>query len=598
MCGIAGFNWEDKALIKRMTDVISYRGPDDSGHYVDRNISLGHRRLSIVDLSAKGHQPMQNEEGTITIVFNGEIYNFKELKPKLSKHDFKSDSDTEVLIHGYEEWGLDGLLQRINGMFAFAIYDAQKKALYLARDRLGKKPLYYYVEQEKIIFASELKSLLQWQSLPRTLDEGAVNSFLKYRFIPTDATMMKGVKKLLPAHYAVHENGALRIRRYWDLDWREEAWSDDESIKRFKSLFEKCVEDRLFADVPLGAFLSGGLDSSAVVAANARLRDDPVKTFSVGFNHETDEVAYARQVAEHLGCEHHELILDYKDMTKRLGEIVWHMDEPSSDITMVPMYFLSQFSRKHVTVVSSGEGADELLGGYPHYKVGSASFSAVPGIVKRSIYNWYYSPFKKADRDAFFVQPQTDDTLLKRHLDAKRPAELLNKLLDFDIKHELPNWQLPRLDRMSMAHSQEARCPFMDFRLAELAARLPVRMKMKDITGKYILRQATKDVLPKIVLTRKKQGFTTPMHEWLKQDLLGLADQVLSKERMARRSHVNYGYIEKLLTKQRSQRRTMPFNYTSFKLLSILLLEMWQTMYLDNGAKRMSAAAIASDANG
>jgi asparagine synthase (glutamine-hydrolysing) len=586
MCSITGFTWEDKDLLRRMTDIIAYRGPDDHGYYTDSSVSLGHRRLSIIDLSQAGHQPMSDKEGSVTIVFNGEIYNFKELRKQLDKkYDFASGTDTEVLIYGYKEWGPEGLLKRINGMFAFAIWDSVKKSLFIARDRLGKKPLYYYLHKNQLIFASELKSILEFQDIKRELDTDSVNSYLSYRFIPSDKTMIKGVKKLLPAHYAIFANGKLSVKRYWSIDWAVSEKSEDYYVKRFESLFKDCVEKRLFSDVPLGAFLSGGVDSSAVVAMNTKLREDPVKTFTVGFNHETDECKYAKLVAEHLGCDHHELILDYHDMTKALPSIVWYMDEPSTDITMVPLYFLSKFAKKKVTVVNSGEGADELFSGYAHYKIGSPVFNFVPSTVKNRIYYWYYSPFKKSDIKSFFKKPMKEDELLWQHLHQKEPKQLLNRLLNFDINYELPNWQLARVDRMTMANAQEARVPFLDYEMVEFAASLPTNLKVKNITNKYLLKKAVKKWLPEGIIERRKQGFTTPMHDWFRDDLLGLAENVLSKENMAKRKYVNYAYIEKLIDSERKTKKTLPFRYTSFKLLTIMMFEMWQRTYIDNNSK-------------
>jgi asparagine synthase (glutamine-hydrolysing) len=586
MCGITGFTWEDKDLLRKMTDIIAYRGPDDHGYYTDKDVSLGHRRLSIIDLSAAGHQPMTNEDGSIMIVFNGEIYNFQDIKPLLEKkHQFRSNSDTEVLIHGYEEWGPEGLLRRINGMFAIALWDSNKKLLFLARDRLGKKPLYYFINKNNLVFSSELKALLEYSGIKRELDINSVNSYLSYRFIPSDKTMIKGVKKLLPAHFAIFQNRKLAIKRYWSIDWSISDKPEDYYIKSFSRLFRDCVEKRLFSDVPLGAFLSGGIDSSAVVAMNSKLRPDPVKTFTVGFNHRTDELKYARIAAEHLHCDHHELILDYHDMTKSLPEIIWYMDEPSTDITMVPLYFLSKFAKKKVTVVNSGEGADELFSGYAHYKIGSNSFNLVPSPIKKSIYSWYYSPFKFRDRRVFFESKPQEDDSLKQYLTNDKPKHLLNKLLLFDIENELPNWQLARVDRMTMANAQEARVPFLDYRMVEFSASLPINLKMRNITGKYLLKKAVKDMLPDEIINRRKQGFTTPMHDWFREDLLGIAEQVLSKENMKDRKYINYEYIKKLLELEKHTKQQLPFKYTSFKLLVILMLEMWQKIYLDNNSK-------------
>ncbi|MBW2968413.1 asparagine synthase (glutamine-hydrolyzing) [Candidatus Woesearchaeota archaeon] len=589
MCGITGFTWEDRELLRRMTDIVSYRGPDDHGYHTDKGISLGHRRLSIIDLSSAGHQPMSDSQGEVTIVYNGEIYNFKELRAELEKSvnkpDFASDTDTEVLIYGYREWGPEGLLERLNGMFAFAIWDAAKKQLFLARDRLGIKPLYYAETGIGLIFASELKSILECPEIRREIDLDALNSYLTYRFITSDSTVLKGIRKLLPGHYAIYRYAKLSIRKYWDIESKFSVIDRPEQffMKRFRALLDDCVEKRLMSDVPLGAYLSGGLDSSLIVAVNAALRDDPVKTFTVGFGHATDEFRHAKVVAEHLGTEHHELMLDYREMTRSLPKIVWYMDEPNSDITMVPLYFLSEFARKKVTVVNTGEGADELFSGYPHFRVGSPSFRTIPGFIKKNVYNLYYSPFKSWERRTLFWSDVKEDGSLKQYLDKAPPRDLLNRILLFDMKNELPNWQLQRVDRMTMAHSQEARVPFLDHRMVEFAARVPVKLKLKTLDGKYLIKKAVKDVLPEEIITRRKQGFTTPRDEWIKEDLQELAFSLLSKRSVQKRRIFDYKYIERLKRKV-SASGDKPFRPYSYKLMMLAMFEMWCQMYLDRAS--------------
>ena len=581
MCSITGFTWEDKDLLKDMTDVVGYRGPDDSGYYSDKGISLGHRRLSIIDLSRAGHQPMTDKEGSVAIVYNGEIYNFKELRAQLeSKYDFASQTDTEVLIYGYQEWGPEGLLKRLNGMFAFAIWDGNKKQLLLARDRLGIKPLYYVSVGKQLIFASEIKSILQCPEIKRELDLEALNSYLAYRFITSDRTILKGIKKLLPGHYLIYKEGKLKISKYWDVSFSIERKPEQYFIQKFKSLLKDSVEKRLMSDVPLGAFLSGGIDSSLIVAVNSMLREDPVKTFTVGFGHETDEFKYANAVADHLNTDHHELFLDYKDMTKELPKIVWYMDEPNSDITMVPLYFLSQFSRKKVTVVNTGEGADELFSGYQHFRVGSNTFKFVPSAIRKNVYSLYYSPFKSWERKKLFQKPIKEDDSLKQYLNRKQPKDLLNRILLFDIKNELPNWQLARVDRMTMAHSQEARVPFLDHRMAEFSATMPVSLKLKNLDGKYLIKKAVKNLLPKNIITRRKQGFTTPRHEWIKHDLQDFAFELLSKENVQKRGIFNYNSVEKF-KRLAASKGDMPFRPYSYKLLILAMFELWCQIYLD-----------------
>ncbi|MFC1741094.1 asparagine synthase (glutamine-hydrolyzing) [Nanoarchaeota archaeon] len=586
MCGITGFTWEDKDLLRKMTDVISYRGPDDHAYHTDKGISLGHRRLSIIDLSKAGRQPMTDADGSVVIVYNGEIYNHKELRKDLEKrHSFASNTDTEVIIHGYNEWGPEGLLSRLNGMFAFAIWDSDKKQLFMARDRIGIKPLYYAETEKGLIFASEIKSILQQPDMKREINLDAVNSYLTYRFITSDDTVLKGLKKLLPGHYLIYGNNKLQIKKYWDLSFNIVDKSEDYFIKKFKSLLKDCVEKRLMSDVPLGAFLSGGLDSSIIVAMNSKLRDDSVKTFTVGFGHETDEFRHAKRVAEHLNTDHHELMLDYKDMTKALPKIIWHMDEPNSDITMVPLYFLSRFSRKKVTVVNTGEGADELFSGYQHFRVGSSAFRLVPSAIKKGVYSTYYSPFKGWEREGLFRSTPKDDPALRRCLDKKTPKDLLNRILLFDIKNELPNWQLARVDRMTMAHSQEARVPFLDHRMVEFSATVPIRLKLKNLDGKYLMKKAVADVLPKSIIRRPKQGFTTPRNEWIRHSLQDMAFDLLSNKNVNRRGIFNRRSIEKLKDRVKRSKCDKPFRPYSYKLMMLAMFEMWCQLYIDGSRK-------------
>ena len=601
MCGITGFTWDDKQLVKQMTDIISYRGPDDSGHYTDSQISLGHRRLSIIDLSKAGHQPMTDDKESVVIVFNGEIYNYKELKKELEKkYQFKSNTDTEVLIYGYKEWGPE-LLNKLNGMFAFAIWDSTKKELFMARDRIGIKPLYYSILDNNtdtdLIFASEIKSILECDKLKRKINLNAVNAYLKYRFIPSEETILRGIKKLQPGHYLIfrknkNKNASILIKKYWEASFNTENKTENYFTKKLNNLIRDCVEKRLMSDVPLGAYLSGGIDSSLIAAINSKLRTDPVKTFTVGFNHKTDEFKYASQVAEHLNTDHHELVLDYSEMSKILPKIVWLMDEPNSDITMIPLYFLSQFSRKKVTVVNTGEGADELFAGYCHFKVGSSSLWPIPSTIKKNIYSLYYSPFKSWERKSILAgddnkttaQNPAEDISLKECLNKKEPDHILNKILLFDIKNELPNWQLARVDRMTMAHSQEARVPFLDHRLVEFAGTIPPALKLKGFNSKFIIKKVASNYLPKNIISRKKQGFTTPRDSWFRNDFMDIAFNILSKENIQKRGYLNSDYIEKLKLKVQTK-GDKPFRPYTYKLLILTMLEMWTQMYVDNNSK-------------
>jgi len=583
MCSISGFTWEDKSLIKAMNQILSYRGPDDQGIYMDSDITLGHNRLSIIDVSKAGHQPMSNKNGTIWIVFNGEIYNFKEIRGVLEKkgYNFVSNTDTEVILYAYEEYGVK-CLELFNGMFAFAIWNTEQKDLFLARDRIGIKPLYYFVSGQDLIFSSEIKAIIQHE-FKKEIDLEGLNSFLTYRFIPSNRTMIKRINKLLPGHYAIFRNGKISINKYWDLNWQVSNLSENDYLKKLNKLLFSSIKYRLISDVPLGVYLSGGLDSSLVVAINSTLCDDAVNTFTIGFGDSTDEFKYAKKVSEYLSTNHYELVLDYKDITRKIPSIIWYMDEPNSDITMVPLYFLSEFAKKKVTVINTGEGADELFSGYPPYKIGANILKPIPTFLKTYLYKWYYSPFKHKQKKNLFNfsidKRNFLDLYLKNDNPTIIPKEFLNKLLNFDIKNELPNWQLARIDRMTMAHSMEARVPFLDYRIVEFSARLPTKYKQPNFTGKYILKKLALNYLPKEIVYRKKQGFTTPMHSWIKDNLEDIVESILFNNK---KQFFDYENIKKLILKHKKSKKQRPFIYHSFHLLTLLFLDIWYEIYLNN----------------
>jgi len=583
MCGISGFTWEDKDLLKRMNNAISYRGPDDNGVYTDKYISLAHNRLSIIDLSQAGHQPMSNKEGTLWIVHNGEIYNYKEIKADLEKkgYDFISNTDTEVIIYAYQEHGVN-CLNQFNGMFSFAIWDVEKRELFLARDRVGIKPLYYIYNGKNLIFGSEIKALLQ-HKFEKQIDLQCLNSFLTYKFIPSSKTLIKGIKKLPPAHYAVLKDGNLTIKKYWSLNWKVSKNNLTYFISRFDKILVDSVKRRLISDVPLGAFLSGGLDSSLVVAINSLLRDDPVETFTVGFGHKIDEFSYAQQVSDILSTNHHEILLDYSDITKSIPKVIWHMDEPNSDITMIPIYFLSEFARKNVTVVNTGEGADELFSGYAHYNLGAKVLNVVPSPIKNLMYQWYYSPFKRRNRLSLLKISAKDDKTLNSYLHfndyPKNPKEFLNKILFFDIKNQLPNWQLNRVDRMTMAHGMEARVPFLDHNIVEFSSTLPINFKQQIFQGKFILKKLALKYLPKEIVFRKKRIFPIPLHSWIKDNLEDIMEEIFFANK---KSFFNYDYIQKLIKKHKASKKQKPFQLYSMQLLILLFFDIWYEMFIND----------------
>ncbi|MHA1338005.1 MAG: asparagine synthase (glutamine-hydrolyzing) [Promethearchaeota archaeon] len=582
MCSISGFTWEDENLIKKMNKILSYRGPDDSGIYIDKNISLGHNRLSIIDLSKAGHQPMKNEEGNLWIVYNGEVYNYKEIRKKLELkgYNFNSNTDTEVILASYEEFG-KRCLNLFNGMFAFAIWDSDKKELFLARDRIGIKPLYFMIFDKNLIFSSEIKAILQYD-FEKLIDLQSLNNYLTYRFIPSNKTIIQGIYKLLPAHYAIFKNGTLIIKKYWDLKWNVSNKSIEYYVRRLNKLLIESVNKRLISDVPLGAFLSGGIDSSLIVAINTILRKDEVKTFTVGFDHKSDEFKYARKVSEYLSTNHYELVLDYKTITRSLPKIIWHMDELNSDITMVPLYFLSKFARKKVIVVNTGEGSDELFSGYYPYIIASKIFTPIPKLLRKKIYLWYYSPFKKRFRKSLLKNKFYKDFLLNQYLFYRQsdnsPKYFLNKILFFDIKNELPNWQLPRVDRMTMAHSMEARVPFLDHNIVEFSTKIPIKFKQPNLLGKYLLKKLALNYLPRDIVLRKKQGFTTPLYDWIKENLEGVAESLFWTHK---KPFLNYELINRLILKHKRSIKPRLFQIYSFQLLMLIFFEIWYEIFLN-----------------
>jgi asparagine synthase (glutamine-hydrolysing) len=588
MCSIAGFTWEDKELIRSMNKVMSYRGPDDNGLYLSKNISLGHGRLSIIDLSKAGHQPMFDSNEEIIIVFNGEIYNFQSIRDELEKkgHKFKSNTDTEVIIYAYKEYGYD-CVNKFNGMFAFAIYDTRKKEIFLARDRLGVKPLYYHIKETKsknmkkqLIFASEIKAILEHDDIKIEIDKDSLNSYLTYRFIPSEKTMIKGITKLLPGHYAVWKNGELNIKKYWDLSWKNISnKSVDYYEKELDKLLTESVERRLVGDVPLGAFLSGGLDSSLVVAINKKLRNDRIRTFSVGFGETSDELKYAKKVSNYLDTEHDEVIIKYKDATKELSKIIWLMDEPSSDISMIPLYFLSKEAKKKATIINTGEGADELFSGYYHYRVGSTTTSLIPKTIKNNVYKWYYSPFKKDTRQKLLGDIKEDNTLQKFMTD-KNNKRTLNRILAFDIKNEISNWQLPRVDRITMANGIEARVPFLDYKVVEFSTTIPPKFKQNGLTGKYILKKVADKYLPKEIVHRKKQGFTTPMDKWIEDDLNDMIIERLIEKKTGASRFFNKKAVLEIVSKYKKH-GTKPFRNYSYQVLMLLFFDIWYDIYVE-----------------
>lgn len=619
MCGICGFNWNEKDLIKKMNDVIKHRGPDQSESYLDDNISLGHMRLSIIDLSEKGKQPMGNEDGSIQIVFNGEIYNYLEIKKTLLKknHRFISNTDTEVIIHLYEEYG-EKCVNYLRGMFAFAIWDSNNKKLFLARDRLGIKPLFYTNYKEKFLFASEIKSILQYKELPRKLNENALNLFLSLMYVPKEETMFKGIYELLPGHTLIFQNNKIGIRKYWNLQMNPSNKSEEFYLNSFKKLLKESIEMRLMSDVPLGAFLSGGIDSSSIVGLMSIISKEPVKTFSVGFEEDDDELNDAKIIAEHFNTDHRELIVK-PDSLDVIPQLIWHLDEPMADPVNLPTFLMSKLAKKHVTVVLSGEGGDELFGGYQRYSriiLNEKLIKSIPKVIRKNVFPSILNITSRIDKfnrnkivrrlefistlddkeknfamfSSVFNEKEKNELLTNKILSKqfKSVEELmkpyfnngmsyLNQALLYDVENFLPNEILTKTDRMTMAHSLEARVPFLDHFIAEFSGIVPTSLKIKNGVEKYIIRKSLSELLPNHTIKKKKQGFAVPLHSWFGKELRDVTFNFLSESNI-HKEYFKYKYIKNILNKKEITKRGPRFN----QIWSLLCFEIWYRMYIDN----------------
>jgi len=584
MCGIAGYLNLDNSkilsheILARMMDAIIHRGPDESGEYVKGPLALGHRRLSIIDL-ATGRQPMASEDGRLTIIYNGEIYNFLELKEELEKkgHKFVTHSDTEVILHAYEEYGVD-LLSKLNGMFSFALWDESEKRLFLARDRFGKKPLYYAVFGSQFIFGSELKAILEHPAVHREIDRDALRQYLAYEYIPAPKSIFKNIYKLEEGSYMIVQNGnILPARRYWDLDIaHSKGFSVEDAKSKLYTLLKDAVKRRLISDVPLGVFLSGGIDSSTVVALMAELMDPKdIKTFSIGFSEKSfDESSDARAVASYFGTDHHEEVVGPETMLSVLPKITDMLDEPFADSSIIPTYLVSRFTRKTVTVALGGDGGDELFLGYPsflaHKMHNQTAF--IPAPLKRLLLNCAGAMIPHSDRYMSLsckvkrfarglgfpedirhqvwigaITPQEQNHLFAEKGVSNdiyaRTAELYKKVRSLDpldraiylyIHTYLTGDILTKVDRASMATSLEVRAPFLDVNVAEFAATIPPEYKLKGSTTKWILKEAFKDKLPLETINKRKQGFAVPVAKWLREDLKEIFLDTIAPEKIRR----------------------------------------------------------------
>ena len=614
-----------------MTQILRHRGPDRGGIYTDEKVSLGHRRLSIIDLSEDGNQPMANEEGDLLIVYNGEIYNFKELRKQLEVkgHRFSSKTDTEVIIHGYEEWG-EAVVTHLQGQFAFCIYDLNEKKLFLGRDRLGIKPLYYYGEGDQFIFASEIKAILL-ADIPREVNISATRNYLQLRYVPEEETLFWGIQKLLPGNCMVVKDNKISIKQFWDVPVPEiKNKGLRNSAEKVKKILTDSINKRLVADVPVGVYLSGGVDSAAITALAAQIKteagnDEAVKTFSVGFNYddEVDELNKARQVAEHFQTNHHEITVQ-ESVAELLPKLIWHLDIPHGDPVIVPQFKLSELAAQKVKVVLSGEGADELFGGYVQYKtfLQAQKTKLIPSFVKSGVAR--ASPVKildkffdypssigekgkekmidflshlqdkeKAYRDLISIMSKKDKDLLfaekiksfdggdkdnsysetSGYFQSHRQP-VLNQLLYYDIKRWLPNYVLFINDRMTMANSIEGRVPFLDHRLVEYSTTLPAKFKLNGGQNKIVLRKAMKNILPHPQV--KKHAFLMPLDKWFKEELKDLAERLFAHGEVKKRGYFNYYYLKRIWEKYDKSKLIY-----GKQLFTMINFELWHRMFID-----------------
>ena len=636
MCGIVGIVRRDgppvdRDQLSRMVGAIAHRGPDGDGfHYEDglaahASVGFGHCRLAIIDI-AGGRQPMSNEDGSVWVMCNGEIYNYVELRRELEAkgHRFTSDSDTEVIVHQYEERGVE-CVQDFRGMFALAVWDRKAQRLLLARDRVGKKPLWYTTQHGELRFASELQGLLADPALSRTLNPQAVDQYLTYGYVPSPHSILEGVAKLPPAHRLIWDVQGLRVERYWQLAYEpKQTLTEGEAREQFLELFREAVRIRLRSDVPVGAFLSGGLDSSAVVAIMAQVSSRPVQTFTIGFEDaDYSELTYARQVAVHLGTEHHEFIVR-PEATTIMPQLVRHYGEPYADSSCIPTFYVAQQTRQHVTVALNGDGGDESFAGYPRYLGAALSvqFDRLPQPAKQ-LCSWLVgrlgagnghgpttSRFSRADRFlqairdcpspetrylrwiGYFMshdrrqmytpefleqiqETQSDQWLLDLYRGSDA-SSVIERLMAVDIGSYLPEDLLVKVDIASMAHALEVRSPLLDHRLMEFVATLPMQYKVRGLRTKYLLRRAMAGLLPQEILTRPKMGFGIPLGRWLRHELNAWMRGILLDPRALRRGIFRREVVERLVDEH-----TAGSHDHRFRLWALIMFELWYGAILD-----------------
>ncbi|MEM9643400.1 MAG: asparagine synthase (glutamine-hydrolyzing) [Planctomycetota bacterium] len=621
MCGIAGIAQLDESrspaagVLPRMLETIFHRGPDDEGALFDGPIAMGMRRLSIIDLT-DGKQPIFDESGRYAIVFNGEIYNYRELREDLIRrgHRFRTQSDTEVIVHLFEDHG-PACLDHLRGMFGFAVWDKKKRELFIARDRLGIKPLYYVQTENALIFGSEIKSLLQHPDVSASLDHQSLAAYLSLKYVPAPRTMFEGIRSLPPAHSLTVSDGEVDIQRYWDVSYDKPSHvlGESEYADQLDAELRDSIRLRLRSDVPFGAFLSGGVDSSIIVALMSEMLDDPVKTFSVGFcgGDEPDELGYAQTVADHFGCEHHTLVINGNDFVEHAESVLWHLDQPIADQATAATHMVAKLARGHVKMVLTGEGGDELFAGYARYvgnqyeklfrplprfagKLVRSAADLVPhnrrakiainALTQRDeatrLSNWFPLLSDDSKQALLSSRMRAHDRPTAKYFseqlarcDAQNP---LDRMLHTDCNLWLPDYLLLRGDKLSMANSLEARVPLLDHKLVEFAAKLPTKMKLNGKTRKYLLKKVAERYLPSEIIHRRKQGFSIPIDVWMRNEAKPMVCDLLSPDVVRRRGLFQPNVVERLITRHMSGTHDH-----ATELWGLMSVEMWQRGFVD-----------------
>ncbi len=631
MCGICGiYQYNsgepvDEWVLGNMLDSIRHRGPDDEGIYLDRDLAMGMRRLSIIDLVG-GKQPIYNEDKTIITVSNGEVYNYLELREHLQKrgHTFTTDSDTEVIVHLYEDLG-EECVHQLRGMFAFAVWNKRDRRLFIARDRLGIKPLYYTQVGKRLVFGSEIKSIMRHPKVEARPDLNALGNFLSLKYVPAPQTMFDGIKSLPPGHTLTCDPHGIKVHQYWDLSFtnnerprqREEVYAE-----QLEALLRESINLHLRSDVPFGAFLSGGIDSSIIVALMSQFLDEPVKTFSVGFDQDgngTDELPYARLIANKYRTDHREIIIEARDFVETAEKIIWHLDQPIADQATVAVYMVSKLASQHVKMVLAGEGGDELFAGYARYSgerlsplfryipkpiksLALAKCNHIRGLGRPKIalnalcqsdetqrFAAWFPLFNQDSKHALLSSDLRNEfhglarnQAFEQQLVSTNATEPLNRMLYVDTKLWLPDYLLLRGDKLSMAASLEARVPLLDHKLVEFAASIPPNLKLKHLIRKYLLKKVSRKFLPTEIVDRKKMGFPMPISKWFKTDVRPLMHDTLSTTRIKNRGLFNYTYVEKLIKEFESGA-----DEHCLLLWGLISLELWHRSFIDSPQKRV-----------